>query len=130
MEWCYAGETNLRFDKHVVPSQAGVQQGDPLGPLLFALAVHPLVKRLAESGSQATGDALGWTCFYLDDGLLCGSVKAVSKALKVLQEACPTLGVELNLKQCELVVPSGQPNEDLYSNFPREPLWDEELQVP
>ena len=37
--WCYQRPTRLQFDEWVVESCAGVQQGDPLGPLLFAAAL-------------------------------------------------------------------------------------------
>lgn len=50
------------FDETVLLSAKGVQQSDPLGPLLFCLVIHPLVLKLK---SQLK-------IFYLDDGSLGG----------------------------------------------------------
>ena len=41
--WCYQHPSSLYFGgRTVIPSAAGVQQGDPLGPLLLAAAIQPL----------------------------------------------------------------------------------------
>ena len=39
VEFCYADPTRLFLDGAVLRSEEGVQQGVPLGPLLFALAL-------------------------------------------------------------------------------------------
>jgi hypothetical protein len=41
-------------------SETGVQQGDPLGPLLFCLTLHPVIKSLKSE----------FNVWYLDDGVL------------------------------------------------------------
>ena len=46
---CYSAASNLFFDNSIYQSQEGVQQGDPLGPLLFCLVIHPLVKKLGSA---------------------------------------------------------------------------------
>ena len=45
-EWCYGRPSKLFFDGVVIKSEVGVQQGDPIGPLLFALALQPVVIKL------------------------------------------------------------------------------------
>lgn len=39
VEFCYASPARLYYMDHVLSSAQGVQQGDPLGPLLFALTL-------------------------------------------------------------------------------------------
>ena len=40
---CYRHDSNLLVGSSLISSQRGVQQGDPLGPSFFALALHPCV---------------------------------------------------------------------------------------
>ena len=50
-----------------IHSCCGVQQGDPLGPLGFALTLHPIVERIKAEVPDLLLNAL-----YLDDGMLVG----------------------------------------------------------
>ena len=43
---CYGSSSNLTFRDMVLMSMQGVQQRDPLGPLLFALLLQPILKEL------------------------------------------------------------------------------------
>ena len=77
--WCYGQPAQLRFGASTtLQSAGGVQQGDPLGPLLFATALHQLAQELR------TGLAL--TIFYLDDGIIAGDMAAVGAAVAHLQQ--------------------------------------------
>ncbi|XP_026410732.1 uncharacterized protein LOC113305956 [Papaver somniferum] len=66
VEFCYLRLAKLYYDQYILSSALGVQQGDPLGPLLFALTLHPLVKSIA---SRCTLDLHAW---YLDDSTIIG----------------------------------------------------------
>lgn len=44
----------------------GVQQGDPLGPLLFSAGIHEVVSSCNVNFPEV------WGCWYLDDGSLVG----------------------------------------------------------
>ena len=65
IEACYSGHPNLLMGKYSLHSCCGVQQGDPLGPLGFALTLHPII--------EAEVPNLDLNAWYLDDGTLIGS---------------------------------------------------------
>ena len=46
MESCYTCQPILHLGEETILSCCGVQQGDPLGPLGFALTLHPLVEHI------------------------------------------------------------------------------------
>jgi hypothetical protein len=118
-QWCYSEESTLFFGSHTLPSAAGIQQGDPLGPLLFALAVQPVARELKDLG-------LDLCVFYLDDGVLAGDLRTVARALQLVQTRCSAIGLALNIKKCELILPGADTDEDPAGLFPRALLVDTE----
>ena len=100
MECCYGSQLILRFGENSILSQSGVQQGDPLGPLGFALALHPIVERIQEGAPSLNVNAL-----YLDDGTLCGPPADPSKALHIVEEDGPPRGLCLNRSKSLLFTP-------------------------
>ena len=117
--WCYQRPTRLQFAEWVVESSAGVQQGDPLGPLLFAVAIQPLARDLCNAG-------LDIAVHYLDDGILAGDVAAVSRALRLVEARAATIGLTLNLAKCELVAAGSTDIAALHCHFPDSLLRDAE----
>ncbi|XP_026456110.1 uncharacterized protein LOC113357059 isoform X3 [Papaver somniferum] len=112
VEFCYMQPARLYYQEHLLSSTQGVQQGDLLGPLLFALALHPLIEKIA---STCMLDFHAW---YLDDGTIAGDTMEVSKALKILQEDGPVYGLHLNISKTELFWPSYDPRRDSDTAFP------------
>ena len=78
---------------HIVESAEGVQQGDPLGPLLFCLAIQPLVLKLRSE----------FNVFYLDDGTIGGCVEDVIHDLQLVEEEAGRAGLQLNRRKTELI---------------------------
>ena len=94
-EWCYSHHSQLLFQGDHIASEAGVQQGDPLGPLFFALALQPALLAAGRSHLDL--------CFaYLDDVCLAGDSSVVSAALGRLANAARQVGLLLNVAKCEL----------------------------
>ena len=81
-------------------SRCGVQQGDPLGPLGFALTLQPIVERIK---TEVPG--LKINAWYLDDGTLCGSPADLAAALSIVEQDGPTRGLYLNRSKSLLYIP-------------------------
>ena len=58
----YCEPSSLMWGNDAVQSSEGVQQGDPLSPLLFCLSIHKMCVKLKSE----------LAVFYLDDGTLGG----------------------------------------------------------
>ena len=59
---CYANDEDsiLSSGKFTLRSHSGIHQGDPLGPLLFAIVLQPVIKRLRKK-MKTEANALGIT---------------------------------------------------------------------
>ena len=82
-----------------------------MGPLLFALALQPVLQRL--SASRSAG-GLQLVFSYLDDCCLVGSAHAVATAAAELRAECARIGLALNGAKCEVI-----PTAGLHSNVDR-----------
>ena len=76
--------TFLHLSRHTIPSCCGVQQGNPLVPLCFALTLHSVIEKI----KREVPDLL-INVWYLDDGTLCGSSDDLLKALNIIEEEGP-----------------------------------------
>ena len=93
----YLKPSTLFCGDDTIPSNSGVQQGDPLGPMLFCLVVDKLAKSLESP----------LNLWYLDDATLGGSPESVLEDFTTVMEKADELGLELNASKCELLVFGG-----------------------
>lgn len=89
----YRQTSILQFGEHTILSQEGVQQGDPLGSLIFCLTVHPLLSSLNSN----------LTIGYLDDFTLGGSVSTVANDVNTIINKGASVGLHLNRSKCEVI---------------------------
>jgi len=101
MQWCYTQPAELRFGDQRILAAAGVQQGDPLGPLLFSLVVLDFVQSVNLHRSTCL------SLWYLDDGTSIGPRLSLNSLLSTFSQDGPVVfGLHLNLAKCEIFWPS------------------------
>ena len=89
----YGSPSQLWLDEdQQVASSEGVQQGDPLGPLLFCLALDKSLK-----GAQCE-----FTSGYLDDVGLGETVPRLIDRIRGLEAEAKKIGLRLNHAKCEI----------------------------
>ena len=89
----YGQSTHLEYGDFTIESAEGIQQGDPLGPLLFCLTIHPLL----------SGIHSNFVSGYLDDIALGGEAAVAISDIQRLELAAKTLGLSLNYNKCEVI---------------------------
>eukprot|EP00731_Ephydatia_muelleri_P037436 Em0470g2a len=119
VSWCYSRHPVLWHTLGNLTSQSGVQQGDPLGPLLFSLVLNVVVKAIA---THPECSDLSYHVWYLDDGVLAGPSLHVRKALSLLIELGPPLGLHVNIKKCEVFSSGCLSHFPMEMNSPANPI--------
>ncbi|GJX31972.1 putative reverse transcriptase domain-containing protein [Tanacetum coccineum] len=105
--FCYSSPARLYYGEHSIWSCQGVQQGDPLGPLLFSLVLHTLICKIRDSFN------LYLRAWYLDDDTIVGDTLVVGKVLELITEDGLRCGLHINVDKTELF----WPKEDLRSRL-------------
>jgi hypothetical protein len=104
--WAYGKSTPLYANdgSFLFNSETGIRQGDPLGPLFFAIGIQDILKRV--KSSYDTVDVLA----YLDDIHLTGPNSQVKKAFKALESALLQRGLVVNKNKSKLFQRSPSPD--------------------
>ena len=107
------GPSLLWLGRRKIRSECDVQQGDPLGPLLFSSALQRAAERALREPAPADEGALDLTFFFLDDGTLAGERRAVARLLHLLVGELAAVGLRLStgLGKCEVVPAGGRDSE-------------------
>ena len=103
----YSAESLLFWESRTIPSAEGIQQGDPLGPLLFCLSIHGLVSSLNSE----------FCVSYLDD-ISIGSHLDVLKEDITLIRSAHQMGLVLNPSKSEVVCSSSETSDKLLRELP------------
>ena len=104
----YSSPSSLFWSNNVLQSSEGVQQGDPLGPLLFCLAIFQLQSQLQSE----------LCLLYLDDVTLGGTVEEIMNDLEVIFQEASDLGLSLNPCKPEIICINDQVSASLLSLIP------------
>ena len=111
---CYAFPSSLFWEDKIIQSAEGVQQGDPLGPLLFSLTIHRFTCRLQSE-----------LCIcYLDDITLGGQVQSILEDAEVVS-SMERVGLHLNRNKSEIICDSeSSACSQILSSFPEAKVVD------
>ena len=104
----YSSPSSLFWGDKIILSAEGVQQGDPLGPLLFCLTLHNLI-------SELTSELI---LGYLDDVTFGGSLADVSRDVQNFELAAKQLGLKLNHTKTEVITNDPSVRSDMLLLFP------------
>jgi hypothetical protein len=87
---CYKNPSTLFFGDHLISSSVGAQKGDPCGPMIFSLAIQPIISSL---DSQLN-------IWYLNDGItLADHPEGVLSHFKKVSNLSRKIGLELNFNK-------------------------------
>jgi hypothetical protein len=104
---CYRNPSTLFFGNHLISSSVGAQQGDPCGPMIFSLAIQPIILSL---DSQLN-------IWYLHDGTLADYPEVVLSDFKKVINLSQEIGLELNFNKCEIFCCSGDTDLKVIKEF-------------
>ena len=103
----YEQPSVLRYGERQILSSDGVQQGDPLGPLLFSLTLHPLLSSLKSVLRFG----------YLDDVTVGGEAASVEDDVDMLRLESPRIGLNLSISKCEVISSQTMSQFPILSSF-------------
>ena len=115
---CYGAPSVVLLGDTELSSEQGVQQGDPGGPAAFALGIHECLRATLETVQSELPGEIDWAAFYLDDGAIAGTARAVRRFLTLIQGALGEIGLKVNLDKCEVIPAAGASSSARREQFP------------
>ena len=88
----YSSPSSLFWRDKIIQSSEGVQQGDPLGPLLFCLTIHHVCSQLKSE-----------LCIFYLVYALGGVLSDVLHGIEVIKKEAEIVGLELNPQKSEVI---------------------------
>ena len=88
----YDNALTLLCQTECLESAKCAQQGDPLGPLLFCLAIQCVIKKLQSP----------LNVWYLDDGTIGGTATQVFSDFEIVKDESQKIGLEVTINKCEI----------------------------
>ena len=110
-KWSLAGKNLLVCQEETLYGVRGVQQGSPLVPLFFSLALQEVLVEMRRLFDDAS-----WKIWYLDDGTIFGNLHLLEQVLSRLEQTLPGIGLALNLRKYVLVS-STRPEVSAFPNL-------------
>ena len=118
VDFVYGVESTLWLDGRHVPSKRGVQQGDPLGPLFFALAQQVAIEKVVAKASQESPEQVDFAVFSFDDGTIAGIERAVAWFVAELRQELAAVGLTLNVGKSKAIPAKGEHTAVTRASFP------------
>ena len=110
----YSAPSDLHWSDHLIVSAEGVQQGDPLGPLLFCLTLHRHSQHLVSP----------LVVLYLDDVTLGGHHTEICQDLRTITKLEEDLGLALNCLKSEIITSNPTVSNSLLTHLPQAQVVD------
>ena len=104
----YSSPSILLWHGAQILSGEGIQQGDPISPMLFCLTIQELVSSLSSE----------FIVFYLDNGTIGGNLADLQADFQRIEDRGQALGLHLNVNKSELVSYDESAVRDVLSVFP------------
>ena len=99
--YTYSSRSLLIWCDKVFYSTQGVQQGDPIGGLLFCIGLHPVLRRVRD------GTDTDFFVFFYDDGSIGGKIGDVEAALALFTSEAAEIGLRVSKTKCFALRTSG-----------------------